>query len=197
MSTAGNIGGLAGAGIGAAFGAPQIGQGIGQAAGELVQPLLEEFSPSARAQRKMFRDARNRMKAGTYGFTEAQRQDATGSANQNVAMQQAMVQSDLARQQAGGTLTGGAATDARRAAYQAAAAGMAANANAVQQASDRSAQNQYAQDQAIIDAQADRARKFWQKDAAKPNTDYASMVSGTDLDKLNGLPPARLGEVDG
>lgn len=190
MSTAGNIGGGVGAGIGAAFGNPAIGQKIGQAAGEMAQPLLQEFSPAAVAQRKEFKKAREQLRAGNFGYTEAQKQQEGMSGAQQIAAQQAQVQADIARQQAAGTLSGGGATDARRALYQQALAANAQNAANVQAASNAKAQYDYEAAQGRVDAQAGLARKFWKDDAEKENIDwtanFASVEDPTKGDLLFG-----------
>lgn len=140
--------------------------------------MLQEFSPAAVAQRKEWRKARNRLKTGTYGFTEAERQKATAPGQMAAAQQTAQANADVARAQAAGQLSGGQATEAMRQAYFAAAAQNAANAQNVQAASDAAAQRQYAQDQGTIDAQAARARAFWKQDAEKPDVDWTSMLQG-------------------
>jgi len=188
MSTAGNIGGGIGAGVGAAFGAPMLGQQIGQAAGTLVQPVLQEFSPAAVAQRKLWKEARNRIKTGTYGYTEAEKQKASAPGQMAAANQTAQANADIARAQAGGQLSGGQATEALRQAYFASAAQNAQNAQMVQAASDAAAQRQYAEDQGRIDQQAGLARRFWQDDAEKEDIDWTGMIQGNqDMSKYDAV----------
>jgi hypothetical protein len=126
-----------------------------------VQRFIGEFGPANRAQRKEFKKAAERMRTGAFGFTEGQQQQAAQAGRQGIAAQQAQQQADVARQQAAGMLQGGAGAEAQR---QIAAQGQAAQGqlNAqVQQQSDAYAQQQYARDQAAIDAQAAKWRQLW------------------------------------
>lgn len=199
MSSAGNIGGAAGAGIGylVSGGNPmtaQMGQNIGQAAGEAVQPLLQEFSPAAVAQRKEFRKAKNRLKTGNYGLSEAERAREMAPAELALAQATAQAGDQIARQAAGGGLSGGAATDARRAAYMASMAARSQNAAMAQRSSDARAAAQYAADQARVDQQAGLARQFWKEDAAKEDVDWVSTFRRPEfnmaLDMVTGANPA-------
>lgn len=130
-----------------------------------LQTYAGELGPAAAAQRKEFKKAQERMRTGAFGFTEGQRQGAAKVGRQGIAAQQASQQADLARAQAGGLVTGGATSEAQR---QIAQAGQNAQGQLeadVQAASDASAQNQYARDRATIDAQAQRWRDLWNKQA--------------------------------
>lgn len=154
---------------------------IGGAAAH-VQGMAGEVSPAANAQRKEFKKARDRLRQGTYGFSSAQQQQAQAMGNQQLQAQAQQQQSDIARMQAGGQLAGGAATEAQRAVAQQQAVGAAQVAGAVQQASNAAAQAQHANDQAIVDAQAQRARAFWkdQADISLKTTQGEGMGSGYD-----------------
>lgn len=128
-----------------------------------LQTFAGELGPAAKAQRKEFKKSAERLRSGAFGFTEGQRQGAAKVARQGVAATQAQQQSDVARMQAAGGLTGGAAGEAQRA-----VAGEAQRANAainqqVQQASDQYAAQQYAQARADVDEQAQRWRDLWDK----------------------------------
>lgn len=126
-----------------------------------VQRFIGEFGPANMAQRKEFKKAAERMRSGAFGFTEGQQQQAAQVGRQGIAAQQAQQQSDVARQQAAGMLQGGAGAEAQR---QIAAQGQAAQGDLnarVQQQSDAYAQQQYARDQATIDAQAAKWRQLW------------------------------------
>lgn len=130
-----------------------------------IQSFTGELGPAAQAQRKEFKKSAERLRSGAFGFTEGQRQGAAKVARQGVAATQAQQQSDVARMQAAGGLTGGAAGEAQRA-----VAGEAQRANAainqqVQQASDQYAANQYQQARADVDEQAQRWRDLWNKQA--------------------------------
>lgn len=131
-----------------------------------VQSFIGETGPAAKAQRKEFKKAAERMRTGAFGFTEGQRQGAAKVGRQGIASQQAQQQADVARMQASGTLAGGAASEAQR---QIAAQGQAAQgaqeAN-IQAASDASAQMQYNRDRGTIDAQAAKWRNLWKDQAA-------------------------------
>jgi hypothetical protein len=130
-----------------------------------LQGMAGEITPAASAQRKEFKKARSRLQQGTYGFSSAQQQSAQAQGNQQVQAQTQQQQSDIARMAAAGALQGGGATEANRAVAQAAAAGAAQVAAGVQQASNAAAQAGYDRDQGIVDAQADRARQFWMRQA--------------------------------
>lgn len=126
-----------------------------------VQRFIGEFGPANAAQRKEFKKAAQRMRTGAFGFTEGQQQQAAQVGRQGIAAQQAQQQSDVARLQAAGMLQGGAGAEAQR---QIAAQGQAAQGDLnarVQQQSDAYAQQQYARDQATIDAQAAKWRQLW------------------------------------
>lgn len=139
---------------------------IGGSAAHVQGFIGENAGPAAKAQRKEFKKASERMRTGAFGFTEGQRQQAASAGRQGIASQQAQQQADVARMQASGTLAGGAASEAQR---QIAAQGQAAQgaqeAN-IQAASDASAQMQYNRDRGTIDAQAQRWRNLWKDQAA-------------------------------
>lgn len=137
---------------------------IGGVAGHL-QEMGGELTPAAMAQRKEFRKAKDRLRNGIYGFSEAQKQQAQATGTREVESQGQQQQADIARMQAAGQLAGGAATEAQRAVAREQAAGAAQVAAGVQAASNAAAQAQHANDQALVDAQADRARRFWQRQA--------------------------------
>jgi hypothetical protein len=128
-----------------------------------IQGMAAEGSPSAVAQRKEFKKARGRLRREQYGFSQAQQQQAQAMGNEQLQSQAQSQQNDIARAAAAGQLAGGAATEAQRAVAQEQAAGAAQIAQGVQAASNAAAQAQHANDQAIVDAQADRARAFWRE----------------------------------
>lgn len=168
---------------------------IGGAAAH-TQGFIGNAMPSAAAQRKEFQKARNRLRTGTYGYSNAQQQQAQAMGNQQLQAQAAQQQSDVARLQAAGALAGGAATEAQRAIAQQQAAGAAQVAQGVQAASNAQAQAQYAADQGRVDAQADRARAFWknQADISMQTTQGAhigegSQAMGDQWSKLYGANP--------
>lgn len=160
-STGGQIGGLAGSVIGGAVGdsgGALVGQQIGQAAGALLEPYL---SPEQAAQRREFKKARDRLRTGVgYGFSQAQKQQMQTEGQKAATATLAAQQADLIRQQAGGMISGGAATQANRAMAQGAASAAAQNAANVQAQSNVAAQQQYMLDQGRIDAEAERARQL-------------------------------------
>lgn len=128
-----------------------------------IQGMAGEVSPGAVAQRKEFKKARTRLRTENYGLSSAQQQQAQAFGNQQVQAQAGQQQADIARASAGGQLAGGAATEAQRAVAQQQAAGAAQVAGQVQAASNAAATAQHANDQGLVDAQADRARAFWKR----------------------------------
>lgn len=133
---------------------------IGGGAAHILR-FIGEFGPANRAQRKEFKKASERMRTGAFGYTEGQRQQAAQGGRQASAAQQAQQQSDVARAQAAGLLSGAAGAAAQRGIAAEAQAGEAQQQAAIQQASDAYAQQQYARDQATIDAQAQKWRQLW------------------------------------
>lgn len=155
------IAGLAGAAIGGAIGGAggaQVGKMVAETAAPIVASVTD---PAIKAQRKMYRDARERQRTGQFGMSQAQQQAAQAQGNTAVASQMQQQQADIARAQAGGQLQGGAATEAQRAVAQQSAAANAQVAAQVQAASNIRAQAQYNEDQKLINEQAERRREFW------------------------------------
>ena len=159
------------------MGPGQIVETIGGVAAH-VQGMVGEMSPSAVAQRKEFKKARDRLKMGNYGYSSAQQQQAQAMGNQQLQAQAGAQQSDVARLSAAGGLSGGAATEAQRTIAQQQAIGAAQVAAGVQQQSNMAAQQQYAADQGRVDAQADRARRFW-KDQADISRETTKSLAGS------------------
>ena len=148
--------------------------------------FIGEMGPAARAQRQEFKKAATRMRSGSFGFTEGQRQQAGAVARQGIANQQAQQGAAVARMQAAGLLGGGAAANAMG---QIAARGQQAQAATeanIQAASDAKAQQQYAQDQATIDAQADRRREMWRRQA---------QISQSATNSGYTAPPPQVGQM--
>jgi hypothetical protein len=129
--------------------------------------IIGETTPSAKAQRKEFKKAKQRLRTGTdkdgnfaYGISQAQQGQDSARARQAVAGEAAGMQAELARQQAAGQMSGGQGTEANRAISGQALAAVAQAASAEQVASNQIAQQQYMRDVGIIDAQAARGRQF-------------------------------------
>lgn len=131
-----------------------------------VQNFVGEMSPAAVAQRREAKKARERLAAGQgYGMSGVEKNQARSEANQQTASLLAQQQAGLARQQAAGSIRGGEGAEANRAiAQQALAANAQSEAN-VQRASNAQAQQEYANDMAMVDAAAARARAAWEKQA--------------------------------
>lgn len=153
--------------------------------GGTVQHLSEyagEAGPAATTQRKMSRRAEQKLISGDFGMSNAQKQDQFAQAQKMFAGQGDQMRADLARQRAAGNLSGGAYTEAVRAAsQQQGAAGAQVQAN-IQAASDRQAQYDYANAVNTVDKQADRWRKQMAKQgeiswkAANESTNMAGMM---------------------
>lgn len=131
-----------------------------------VQNFIGEMSPAAVAQRREAKKARERLAAGQgYGMSGVEKNQARSEANQQTASLLAQQQAGLARQQAAGGIRGGEGAEANRAiAQQALAANAQSEAN-VQRASNAQAQQEYANDTAMVDNAAARARAAWEKQA--------------------------------
>jgi hypothetical protein len=153
--------GMEGAG-GAAAGYAGI---IGGVAAHL-QRYVGELSPAAFAQRREEKKARKRLQAGVgYGMSGIEKDAARSDANQQTASLLAAQQAALARQQQAGALRGGEGTEANRAIAQEALAANAQNEANVQKMSNTVAQQEYANDMNLIDAEAARVRQSMENQA--------------------------------
>lgn len=138
---------------------------IGGAAAH-IQNFIGEMTPAALAQRREAEKAAKRLNSGVgYGMDLGTKAAARTEGNQQTAALLAAQQAMLARQQAAGNLGGGASAEANRAIAQEALAANAQNEANVQKASNAAAQQQYANDMDIVDAEALRGRAAWERQA--------------------------------
>lgn len=152
--------------------------------------LIGELTPAAFAQRREFKKARDRLAKGEYGFSQAQKQQDTTAMNQAVAQQAAGQQADIARQQAGGLVSGGGAAAAQREIAKAQAAQTAQNQAAVQAQSNQAAKAQYAADQGMVAQQAARSQQLLQglaSDAMQYGVTRAKYGADADANLANNL----------
>jgi hypothetical protein len=138
---------------------------IGGAAAH-VQNFIGEMSPAAVAQRREAKKALERLKTGQgYGMSGVEKNTARSEGNQQASALLAAQQAGLARMRAAGAASGGETTEANRAIAQEALGAQAQNEANVQAASNQQAQQEYANDMGLIDAEAARGRQAWAKQA--------------------------------
>lgn len=124
---------------------------------------VAETSPSAVAMRKEAKKEATKLRTGEFGASEAQKQGAYAQAASLLAAQQRQQQADLARQQAAGGITGGAAADAQRAIAMANQQQAAKVAGQIQASSDASAQAAYQNALNLVAQQREHGKEFWKR----------------------------------
>ena len=146
------------------------------------------MSPAARAQRQEFKKAKTRLHSGMdatgggYGTPQAKQAQDASVANQQLSQQSAQMGADIARQRAGGLVSGGQATEENRARAGEVLGARAQVAAQGQATSNQAAQQQYAVDTGLVDAQAERARNFWKRqgDISMATTQGKGVTAGAD-----------------
>lgn len=134
------------------------------AAAQAAPLIIGERTPAARAQRKQFKQDLAKLRSGKLGLSAAQRRSMMALAQQAINAQQMGDKASMARMQAasGGLGRGGYQLGAAKMLAQSKAKAAAQAAQGINQLSQQQAQAEKARILQGIDAQAQRARGFWQ-----------------------------------